>query len=333
MREHDLYVIERYLTGIASGVLLMNRYTENGKEAPVPWGFDKNTAPEGRGRFDSYALMPGINAAYGWFIAPEVDFSHSGLETVLEIFFCHKGRIGWKTKDGSEIYLEAGEMLIEPMDRSNETAVTLPLGYAEVFALSMDPADLDPALPEFLREIGFDARAFQERFVGNPTTVLAANYERSLFFSHLFNVPDALRFPYLKFKIQELLGHLYLQTTDPHIFSSIPDERITITRAVHDVLLAHLDEQLAIADLAKAHYIDPTTLQNDFKILYGAPIAAYMRRKRMEKAMELLRDPERSFTDVAKATGYRSRTAFSRVFKDATGITPMAYRQSHLNHD
>lgn len=102
---------------------------------------------------------------------------------------------------------------------------------------------------------------------------------------------------------------------------------------IHDDLLKNLDQPFSIAQLAKDNFIDVTTLQQEFKLRYGAPIASYIRRKRIEFAIELLKNTDDDLLTIAKRSGYQSRTTFSRVFKDMTGLSPQTFRRIHQNHD
>lgn len=51
------------------------------------------------------------------------------------------------------------------------------------------------------------------------------------------------------------------------------------------------------------------------------------RNTRMEKAKELLRQPDISIAEVAAQVGYENYKSFYRAFKDAVGTTPVEYQQ------
>ena len=52
-----------------------------------------------------------------------------------------------------------------------------------------------------------------------------------------------------------------------------------------------------------------------------------LRNTRMEKAKELLRQPDISIAEVAAKVGYENYKSFYRAFKDAVGTTPVEYQQ------
>src|SRR6476469_1663389 len=78
----------------------------------------------------------------------------------------------------------------------------------------------------------------------------------------------------------------------------------------------------AIADGSAAHCI-PT-----FRATFGETPHRYLQRRRVERAMWLLRETERSVTDVCFDVGFTSLGTFSRMFREIVGVPPVAYRQS-----
>ena len=48
---------------------------------------------------------------------------------------------------------------------------------------------------------------------------------------------------------------------------------------------------------------------------------------RLERAMDLLKDPSLSFIDIALELGYSDAAHFSRAFKQWTGLSPKAHRR------
>ena len=69
------------------------------------------------------------------------------------------------------------------------------------------------------------------------------------------------------------------------------------------------------------------SLKTLFKAVYGLPIATYMKKRRMEEAMKLLRETNRQIADIASAVGYESQGKFTRAFKEEVGILPREYRK------
>jgi transcriptional regulator GlxA family with amidase domain len=75
-----------------------------------------------------------------------------------------------------------------------------------------------------------------------------------------------------------------------------------------------------IAHVSEAHFI------RTFKETFGETPHRYLQRRRVERAMFLLRETARSVTEVCLDCGFASLGTFSRTFKDIVGASPSEYR-------
>jgi transcriptional regulator GlxA family with amidase domain len=75
-----------------------------------------------------------------------------------------------------------------------------------------------------------------------------------------------------------------------------------------------------IACVSQAHFI------RTFRATFGETPHRYLQRRRVERAMFLLRASRRSVTDVCLDVGFESLGTFSRTFKQIVGQSPAAYR-------
>lgn len=107
-------------------------------------------------------------------------------------------------------------------------------------------------------------------------------------------------------------------------YDSSPEE---IIRRVHEYVMEHLSDRITIECLSRRFLLNPTTLKKVFKQVYGTSVALHIKRHRMERAAELLRDTDASIAGVAQAVGYESQSRFTAAFKEAYGILPTAYRK------
>jgi AraC-like DNA-binding protein len=80
--------------------------------------------------------------------------------------------------------------------------------------------------------------------------------------------------------------------------------------------------QLAgIAEVSEAHFI------RTFRATFGETPHRYLQRRRVERAMFLLRATNRDVTDVCFDVGFNSLGTFSRTFRDIVGESPTAFRK------
>jgi AraC-like DNA-binding protein len=79
----------------------------------------------------------------------------------------------------------------------------------------------------------------------------------------------------------------------------------------------------AVAHVSEAHFI------RCYRAVFGETPHRYLQRRRVERSMFLLRETDRSVTDVCLDVGFSSLGTFSRTFREIVGETPSAYRAGH----
>ena len=86
-------------------------------------------------------------------------------------------------------------------------------------------------------------------------------------------------------------------------------------------------EPLDIPALARIAYVSEAHFIRTFQATFGETPHRYLQRRRVERAMFLLRSTDRSVTDICMETGFNSLGTFSRTFTDIVGESPSAYRE------
>ncbi len=86
-------------------------------------------------------------------------------------------------------------------------------------------------------------------------------------------------------------------------------------------------EPLDVAAVARIAHVSEAHFIRTFKATFGETPHRYLQRRRVERAMFLLRSTDRSVTDVCLAVGFSSLGTFSRVFAGIVGEPPSAYRR------
>jgi AraC-like DNA-binding protein len=87
---------------------------------------------------------------------------------------------------------------------------------------------------------------------------------------------------------------------------------------------------LDVAALARVAHVSPAHFARQFRVVFGETPHRYLQRRRIERAMELLRDTDRPVTDVCLDVGFASLGTFSRTFSAVVGESPSAYRARAL---
>jgi AraC-like DNA-binding protein len=76
-----------------------------------------------------------------------------------------------------------------------------------------------------------------------------------------------------------------------------------------------------VAGCSEAHFI------RTFRAVFGETPHRYLQRRRVERAMHLLRHSDRHVTDICFDVGFNSLGTFSRTFADIVGVSPSIYRR------
>ena len=88
-------------------------------------------------------------------------------------------------------------------------------------------------------------------------------------------------------------------------------------------------EPLDVRAVAAVAHISESHFSRSFRTVFGETPHRYLQRRRVERSMFLLRETDRSVTDVCLEVGFTSLGTFSRMFRQIVGETPSHYRLGH----
>lgn len=86
-------------------------------------------------------------------------------------------------------------------------------------------------------------------------------------------------------------------------------------------------QSLDVPSLARIAHVSEAHFTRTFRAVFGETPHRYLQRRRVERAMFLLRETDRSVTDICYEVGFGSPGTFSRTFHDIVGRSPRAYRK------
>jgi transcriptional regulator GlxA family with amidase domain len=86
-------------------------------------------------------------------------------------------------------------------------------------------------------------------------------------------------------------------------------------------------QPLDIPTLAEIAYVSEAHFIRTFRATFGETPHRYLQRRRVERSMFLLRETDRSVTDICFDVGFCSLGTFSRTFRQIMGEAPSAYRK------
>ncbi|WP_159888350.1 AraC family transcriptional regulator [Paenibacillus puerhi] len=123
--------------------------------------------------------------------------------------------------------------------------------------------------------------------------------------------------------IAECYGHLE-KRSDERAMDSI--------EAVKHYICSHLSEDLSLDAVAAKVFLSPKYLSKIFKEETGIGYTEFVTQKRMEGALELMKNNSLTVEQIASAVGYGTPAYFIKKFKEMNGCTPKHYVRSMLKH-
>src|SRR6476646_10187026 len=88
-------------------------------------------------------------------------------------------------------------------------------------------------------------------------------------------------------------------------------------------------EPLDVRTVAAVAHVSVAAFIRKFRAVFGETPHRYLQRRRVERSMFLLRETDRSVTDICLDVGFTSLGTFSRMFREIVGETPSGYRHGH----
>lgn len=129
-----------------------------------------------------------------------------------------------------------------------------------------------------------------------------------------------------------LLEQIIIEVFSTCSSSTITHETIrSTTKLIKNYIDDNYSDDISLTSLANIFAVDRAYLSKSFKQEIGENLMTYIAKKRINKAMELIKNPTLSLTDIAFLVGYSDYTYFNRVFRKVTGISPSDFRSTNCS--
>lgn len=97
-----------------------------------------------------------------------------------------------------------------------------------------------------------------------------------------------------------------------------------------DEIDLHLNEPILISDLAERISLNPQYLSTLFHKEMGMTITAYILKRRLEAAQNMLKYSDYTCAQIAAFLAFGTQSYFIRLFKRELGVTPKEYRKQNF---
>ena len=309
-----------------------NRFTENiGQRDDTRYVLDSQNIS---GTMNVYEISPGVEMIYQKFdciseINSDLSNPNAGNTEIVELSYCKAGRFEYECLNGRYLYLGARDFNIElPGDEFR--LIGFPLKYYEGISIYLYPEMMQHRLPSSMQAINFDFYSFKKKFCNQNHFVLRNNSRINEIFTAFYSIPEEIKRPYMKVKLQELLLLLHASEgkQEPSSEEYFVKSKVDKIKDIKELIVKNPKRRYTIDELAQKYKLSPTGLKNCFKGVYGVTMAEYMKQYRMQLTANLLKNTKRPVSDIAAEAGYENQSKFAAAFKEVMGVSPLEYRKT-----
>jgi len=100
-----------------------------------------------------------------------------------------------------------------------------------------------------------------------------------------------------------------------------------LAHAVRKYLTANFGSKITLDELCRQFCCSKSTLMNTFRAAYHMTIVDYLTEVRLLHARRMLSETTRPVRDIAALCGFSDQGYFTRVFTEAVGVAPTAFRK------
>ena len=128
---------------------------------------------------------------------------------------------------------------------------------------------------------------------------------------------------------QNTVEHLLIEVFEKYLKQKSSKKKIPVwVKELKEIIQDHVDTNITLKQLSKDLDINPAYLSREFsKYFNDLSFGEYIRKLRIEKAIEYLDNSKYSLTQIAYLTGFSDQSHFTRIFKKQTGQNPSVYRK------
>lgn len=250
-------------------------------------------------------------------------------DAVLRVYACRRGSLSFETADGHGQTIHAGKLAVWKEAGFQEGTITPDDGFCGLL-VRVDLRKLTEQPPESLSGADVTGERLYDLYcVREDMTLLQADAQTDAIVDMFYAKPAQTVRAWQRLGAQALLLQLGAVQTDGDMAQEELSEQVRAVHAVHAYLTQHLETRVTIEELSKQYLMNPTTLKQVFKSVYGRSLAAHMKEHRMGRAAQLLRETDESVAEIARAVGYESQSKFTAAFKEYFGALPKEYRKNH----
>lgn len=131
----------------------------------------------------------------------------------------------------------------------------------------------------------------------------------------------------LRYFTVRLLHELMAMPCETESETYFTRSQIAIVREAEALIMQDLSRRITAKEMAERFGISESSFKLYVKGILGDSYLTYFRRKRMERAAELLKSTNLKVIEIANAVGYENQGKFAGVFAEQYGVSPLEFRR------
>ncbi|WP_435354751.1 chromate resistance protein ChrB domain-containing protein [Emticicia sp. SJ17W-69] len=132
---------------------------------------------------------------------------------------------------------------------------------------------------------------------------------------------------HLQSPFEHLLIEVFQKVLKPNVNKKTPEWVSDLKEIIQDQIDTNLT--LNLTEISNELNVNPSYLSREFsKYFEDLSFGEYIRKLRVEKAIQLLHQSNYSLTEIAFLTGFSDQSHFTRIFKKHTGKSPSEFKKT-----
>lgn len=286
-------------------------------------------AKENEGVVDFYFLEPGVSLSFNqihtnsWTKGDSSFFS----DDIMILNFCIHGRCDVSLPNDKYAIVKERQVCISTHFPTKDfyypgrlyEGLQIYLNFSSIRLLN----DLD-----FLSQLGISIDDMKKKFCSDESLYMQKMNE-SIYdlVLKIWKEKENCELGELRYFTVQILHELMHMPQENENKTHFTRSQIAIVKDAETMILNDLSKRISAKELADHYGISESSFKLYMKEILGDSYLSYFRKKRMEKACELLKTTNQKIIDVAGAVGYENQSKFAKVFMQYYGMSPLEYKR------
>ena len=281
------------------------------------------------GQLALYTLAPGIRLSFNEIYTSSWEKGDSSIfgERMLIVNFCIHGRCDVSLAKNRYAIVKENQVCISTVMPTKDFYYPRSLYEGIQLYLNLDILH-DENGQDFLSALGISLEQIVEIFCEKDGLYLhQMNDTLRTLVKDAWDGKDDIEIGTLRYLTVRLLHEIMLMPAESETDTYFTRSQIAMVKEAETLILSDLTRRITAKELADRFGVSESSFKFYVKGILGDSYLNYFRKKRMEKAAELLETTNLKVIEIASAVGYENQGKFAKVFADTYGVSPLEFRR------